>query len=267
MNSTMIPSQWHASNLTRSGVCSHSFFGRRGGVCSDSKGRQDDFNIGFLHAEDTAEPLRHRQSAMEFLAPSEPTLVTPRQTHSSIVHLVTEPWDNLAAPEGDAVVTSIENLAMGILTADCGPLLFADPINRVVAAAHAGWRGAVDGIPARTVEGMEKLGAKRSSIHVALGPCIAQPSYEVGPDFPSLFIDRNAGHKSLFVQSPKPGHWMFDLKGFIASELKELGLASIEILPEDTCADDKSFFSHRYNTLNKLPEFGRQLSVICLTPL
>jgi polyphenol oxidase len=255
---------FHADNLSELGTCSHAFWGRRGGLSKDSKGRPDDLNMGFLHAEDSNEVMANRSQAMMALSASKPLLVTPKQVHSSIVHIVREPWDNLAAPDGDAVVTSKTGLAMGILTADCGPLLFCDPVNKVIGATHAGWRGAEAGIAQRTVEAMESLGAERSSIIVALGPCIAQASYEVGPEFPTVFLEKDPSNGDLFIPSLKADHWMFDLKEFIRRDLEQLKLGSIEIMAEDTCADDPAFFSHRYNTLHKLPEFGRQLSVICL---
>jgi polyphenol oxidase len=255
---------FHAANLSKLENCSHGFWGRKGGQSTDSKGRPDDLNMGFLHAEDPNEAERNRIKAMKELGGQSPILVTPKQVHSSIVYVVDQAWNNQQAPDGDAVVTKTPGLAMGILTADCGPILFCDPINRVVGATHAGWRGAEAGIAEETVLAMESIGAKRQCIHAALGPCIAQPSYEVGPEFPTSFIEKNPTYSDLFVPSSKDGHWMFDLKGFIHRQLSSLSLASIEIMPHDTCADDKSFFSHRYNTLNKLPEFGRQLSAICL---
>jgi YfiH family protein len=260
----MNPKIYSASNLSCLDQCSHAFFGRPGGQSKDSKGRSDDFNTGFLHAEDPEEVLINRAVAMEKLQNPPPLLVTPKQVHSTTVYKVFDSWDNQMAPEGDGVVTNVPGLAMGVLTADCGPLLFVDPVHGVIGAAHAGWRGAEAGITGKTIEAMESLGAVRESIHAALGPCIAQKSYEVGPNFPIPFLAKTPDHKKFFAPSQKPGHWMFDMKGFIKFELDNLGLASVEISPEDTCADDENFFSHRYNTLNSRPEFGRQLSVICL---
>ena len=261
----MHPQTFQATNLSEIKACRHAFWGRRGGSSRDSKGRPDDFNTGFLHAEDKSEPIENRTTAMANLHSPAPALVTPKQIHSATVHVVEEPWDNLTAPDGDAVVTNQPGLAMGILTADCGPILFCDPENRVVAATHAGWRGAEAGITGLTVEAMESLGAERSFIHAALGPCIAQASYEVGPEFYDAFLAKDSQNIRHFVPSAKEDHWMFDLKAFIRTELDALNLGSIEIMSQDTCADDLNFFSHRYNTLNKLPEFGRQLSAICLS--
>ena len=261
----MTPQYFQADNLRLISECCHAFWGRQGGLCNDSKGRVDDLNTGFLHAEDINEPLKNRELATAQLGTPPPRLVTAKQVHSAIVHTITDPWDNLTAPDGDAIVTNQGDLAVGVITADCGPLLFIDPHNRVIGAAHAGWRGAEQGIVSETVKAMVRLGAKSSSISVALGPCIAQASYEVGPDFPAPFIAKNADYQNLFIPSAKAGHWMFDMKGFILQELKKLDLASVEIMPQDTCADDQTFFSHRFNSLNRLPEFGRQLSAICLT--
>ena len=218
-----------ANNLSKLKACSHAFWGRRGGQSKDSKGRPDDLNMGFLHAEDTREVLANRDQVMAGLTSPKSILVTPKQIHSSIVHIVTELWDNLAAPDGDAVVTNKPGLAMGILTADCGPLLFCDPVNKVVGATHAGWRGAEAGIAQKTVEAMESLGAERSAILVALGPCIAQASYEVGPEFPTAFVEKDPNNGDLFVPSIKENHWMFDLKEFIRRDLERLKLGSIEI--------------------------------------
>jgi purine-nucleoside/S-methyl-5'-thioadenosine phosphorylase / adenosine deaminase len=175
-------------------------------------------------------------------------------------------WEPGAAPRADAMVTSRPGIALGILTADCAPVLFADTQNRVVGAAHAGWRGAVGGVLAAAVAAMERLGADRRSIHAAVGPTIAQSSYEVGPEFPAPFLGEDAGNRRFFRPSRRAGHHMFDLTGYVASRLEALDLAEIAVLGRDTCADEEQFFSYRRATLRHEPDYGRELSAIVIEP-
>lgn len=162
------------------------------------------------------------------------------------------------------MVTNVPGLALGILTADCAPVLFADPAAGVIGAAHAGWRGAKGGVVAATVAAMVELGARRAGIAAAVGPCIAQPSYEVGPDFHSALTDDDPSTAGLFKCADRPGHFKFDLKGYVGGLLRAAGIPTINVLEHDTCADEDSFFSYRRTILNGGGDYGRLLSAIAL---
>jgi YfiH family protein len=155
-------------------------------------------------------------------------------------------------------------VALGILTADCVPVLFADTEAGVIGAAHSGWKGTRDGISAATIGAMERLGAKRARIHAAIGPAIQQASYEVGPEFPEHFVAEDPATERFFVPSVKPGHFMFDLTGLVEAQLTSLGLASVERSRHDTAAEPELFFSYRRATLQGETDYGRGLSAIVL---
>jgi hypothetical protein len=156
-------------------------------------------------------------------------------------------------------------VALGILTADCAPVLFADESARVIGAAHAGWRGAVTGVAEATVTAMEKLGAQARRIRAAIGPCISQASYEVGPEFPAPFLAQDAAYERFFMPSRRPGHFMFDLTGYLEARLRAIGVADVDIVAHDTCAESAMFFSYRRTTLAGGKDYGRGLSAIALT--
>jgi YfiH family protein len=162
------------------------------------------------------------------------------------------------------MVTRMPGLALGILTADCAPMLFADEAARVIGAAHAGWRGAVTGVAEATIAAMAKLGAEPRRIRAAIGPCIAQASYEVGPEFPGPFLVQDRGNERFFRPSLRPGHFMFDLAGYLQARLKAIGIAEIDIVARDTCAESYAFFSYRRTTLAGGKDYGRGLSAIAL---
>jgi len=162
------------------------------------------------------------------------------------------------------MVTRVPDIALGILTADCAPVLFHDPVARVIGAAHGGWRGALAGIVEATVEQMEALGAVRSRIHAGIGPCIAQNSYEVGPEFPRQFLAEEAASACYFAPAARPGHFMFDLPGYIEHRLARAGIAIVERSGHDTVAEDDRFFSYRRACLRGEPAYGRGLSAIVL---
>jgi YfiH family protein len=162
------------------------------------------------------------------------------------------------------MVTDRPGLALGILTADCAPVLLADGRAGVVAAAHAGWRGAVAGVLDNTVEAMVKLGAKTSAIVAAVGPCIGQRSYEVGPEFPAPFLAEDAANADFFAPSRRQDHFLFDLPGYVSRRLARLGVHEVTRVPADTCRDESRFFSYRRATLRGEPDYGRQLSVITI---
>ncbi len=169
------------------------------------------------------------------------------QVHSPDCVTVTEPWSDDARPEADALVTDRPGILLGIVTADCAPVLLADREAGVIGAAHAGWKGAIGGVTDRTVAAMEALGARREAIVAAIGPCIAQASYEVDQDFAARFFAEDRGNARFFAQG-KPGHWQFDLEGYVAHRLETAGLAGVERLGLDTYADPARFFSFRRAT-------------------
>lgn len=239
----------------------HGFFTREGGV---SEGVYASLNCG-LGSDDDPERVRvNRARATKRLGLRPEALATAYQIHSASVGVVDPSWRPDVRPRLDGLVTRTPGIALGILTADCAPVLFADPAAGVVGAAHAGWRGALGGILEATVAAMAALGAERSRIVAAIGPCIAQGSYEVGADFRATFVAASSANDSLFVASARYGHHRFDLPGYVARRLSALGLAAVDALPHDTCADAERFFSYRRTTLNGGGDYGRQLSAIAI---
>lgn len=174
------------------------------------------------------------------------------------------PWTREDAPRADALVTRIPGLAIGVTTADCGPVLFADADAGVVGAAHAGWKGALTGVVEATLEAMEALGARRSRMAVVLGPMIRQPNYEVGPEFVARFAAEAAGSERFFRPAERPGHAMFDLAGFIAARLERAGVTQVEDLGNCTYADPARFFSFRRATHRGEADYGRHVNAIAL---
>jgi YfiH family protein len=202
---------------------------------------------------------------MEMMDLPEEALVTLYQTHSSDVVVVTEPWEAGNAPKGDAMVTDRTGVALGILTADCAPVLFADGKSGIIGAAHAGWKGALGDVLENTVAAMVKLGAKKSKIVAAIGPSIGHRNYEVGPEFPAPFLAEAHENADFFAPSPsKPDHHLFDLPGYISRKLARLGVHEVTRVPADTLRDETRFFSYRRTTLRGEADYGRQISVIML---
>jgi purine-nucleoside/S-methyl-5'-thioadenosine phosphorylase / adenosine deaminase len=193
-------------------------------------------------------------------------LTTCYQVHSADVVVVDRPWPRGAAPRADAMVTRTPEVALGILTADCAPVLFADAEARIIGAAHAGWRGALSGVLESTLEAMKKLGANPRRIAAAIGPCIGRDSYEVGPEFPAPFLAENAANDAFFRPAPRAGHFLFDLAGYVATRLTRLDLARIETIAGDTVTEADRFFSYRRSCHRKEPDYGRELSAIALSP-
>ena len=197
--------------------------------------------------------------AAEFgLAPEQ--LLGLKQVHGAAVITVTAPWAIGAGPAADAMVTAIPGLALGIITADCAPVLFADEAQSIVGATHAGWRGALAGVLEATAAAMRALGAQ--NIRAVIGPCIQQKSYEVSADLRDPVLARDAAHARYFAPG-RAERWQFDLPGYCAARLQEAGVTT-EILPLDTCAEDQNFFSHRRRTLRDESAIGHQVSVICI---
>jgi len=239
----------------------HAFFTREGGA---SQGLYASNNCGFGSGDDPQCVAENRRRSVAQLGLRPEALVTAYQVHGVGVAHVTDPWQPGEAPRADALVTGRPGVALGILTADCAPILFADRTARVIGAAHAGWRGALEGVAEAAVAAMRGLGASPENIEAAIGPCIAQGSYEVGPEFPRPFLERDGANADFFRPSAREGHYMFDLPGYLARRLGALGLARVEAVQADTCADAARFFSYRRATLSGEPDYGRNLSIIAL---
>lgn len=239
----------------------HAFFTREGGV---SGGLYASLNCGLGSGDHADNVATNRRRAMERLDLAADALVTCYQIHSPTVVEVDTPWTRENTPRADAMVTTRPGVALGILTADCAPVLFADRKARVIGAAHAGWRGAVGGVLDATVEAMSKHGARPASMIAAIGPCIAQRSYEVGPEFPAPFIALDPADAMFFIPSARPGHFMFDLRGYVAKRLTKIGIGEVHQMPNDTCREEERFFSYRRACLRGEKDYGRGLSAITL---
>jgi len=239
----------------------HGFFTRRGGV---SAGLLTSLNCGFGAGEAVENVVENRNRAMAKIGCAAGRLNTVYQIHSSDVVVADCVWDREQRPKADAIVTTETNLAIGILTADCTPVLFADPENRVIGAAHAGWRGALAGVLENCVSVMEKKGADRTNISAVVGPCIHQKSYEVGPEFLHAFVDESAANRQFFLASNRHDHFLFDLPRFIKSRLGQMNLRQVDDVDIDTYADPDRFYSFRRGTHRNESEYGRGLSAIVL---
>ena len=239
----------------------HAFFTRAGGT---SDGLYASNNCGFGSGDLPERVAENRRLSVARLDLPGDALVTVHQVHGREVAIVDAPWPHAGAPKADAMVTNRPGIALGILSADCAPVLFVDPEARVIGAAHAGWRGALNGVTDATVEAMTKLGAEPSRIHVVIGPCIAYRSYEVGPEFPRPFLEQNRVNADFFAPSTREGHLMFDLAGYLGRRLGALKLRFVSGLPYDTCREEERFFSYRRATLRGEPDYGRNLSAIVL---
>ena len=237
----------------------HAFLGRRGGI---SAGVCAGLNVGLGSNDDPGSILENRRRAVAAVAP-DAELVTLHQVHSPDSIYVIAPYADDARPRADAMVTDRPGLVLGILTADCAPVLFADREAGVVAAAHAGWKGALGGVVEATVAGMERRGASLGRIAAAVGPCIARRSYEVDEGFLRRFAEADPEHERFFTLG-REGHHQFDLEGFVLSRLAAAGLTRIEALGEDTYSQPDRFFSYRRATHRGEPDYGRQISLIAL---
>lgn len=236
----------------------HGFFGREGGV---SEGLYAGLNCGPGSHDNKAHVAENRARVAHALGMLPERLVTLYQIHSPNALIVHEPWTG-TPPQADALVTNVPGITLGILTADCAPVLFADAEAGVIGAAHAGWKGAHGGVVESTLLAMEKLGARREQIAAAIGPAISQASYEVGPEFIARFSGLEQAQ--FFVPSTREGHHQFDLPAFVAHTARKAGLQRIASLAMDTCSNAQQFFSYRRTTLNQEPDYGRQMSCIAL---
>jgi YfiH family protein len=231
----------------------HGFFTRNGGI---SEGIYASRNCGFGSGDDPAKVRTNRaRSMME--------LELPQESLATVV-VVSAPFADGAAPVADAMVTTTPRLALGVLTADCAPVLLADGTAGVVAAAHAGWKGALGGVLDNTIQKMVELGAKPDRIVAGIGPCIVQRSYEVGPEFPAPFLAEADDNERFFAPSAKEGHFMFDLPGYVARRLARLGVGEVMPTPCDTFREDSRFFSYRRSVRKGEADYGRMLSAIAL---
>ncbi len=247
--------------LTEIDGVAHGFFTRRGGT---SEGIYASLNCGPGSRDDRAAVTENRRRVAAHLGVAATHLVTCHQHHSTDAIVVTEPWTFEAMPRADALVTATPGIAVAALAADCAPVLFADAEARIVAAAHAGWKGALGGILESTVETMERLGATRSGIRAVLGPCIGPAAYEVGPEFEQTFIDKSLENKIYFKRregGPRP---YFDLPAFVLGRLESMRLGHVESQSRCTYSHESDLFSYRRTTHRREPDYGRQISAIVL---
>ncbi len=239
----------------------HGFFTRAGGV---SKGWYDSLNGG-VGSDDAPEHVAQNRARMAAaVGVAAERLLTAYQIHSPTVVTVEQPWDATARPRADAIVTRSAGLAVAVSTADCGPILFADAHAGVIAAAHAGWKGALAGVAEATIAAMEHCGADRAHIVAALGPMIRQPNYEVGPEFVEQFNRDDAGNERFFRGAPRTGHALFDLAGYVAARLARAGIERVDDLGRCTYAEPETFFSYRRSVHRREPDYGRHLNAIAL---
>ena len=237
----------------------HGFLGRRGG---HSRGLIAGLNAGLGAGDDDAAVQANRALAVHAVLPGT-ALVSVYQIHSPTCVTVSEPWPDAERPQADALVTDRPGLLLGVVTADCAPVLLADRVAGVIGAAHAGWKGAVSGVTDQTLAAMEALGAQRSRISAAIGPCIAQASYEVDQGFTDRFCADDPGNTRHFAAG-RAGHAQFDLEGYVAQRLESAGIGAVERLALDTYPDPTRFYSFRRATHLGEPSYGRQIALIGL---
>ena len=250
-----------AASLSTLARIRHAFFTRSGGV---SQGVYDSLNGGVGSNDAPAKVAENRARMAAALGVKPDHLLTAYQIHSPDVVVADQPWTQEKRPHADAIVTRTPRLAIGVSTADCGPLLLADAEAGVIGAAHAGWRGALTGVIEAVVAAMETLGAERSRIVAALGPTIRQPNYEVGPEFVARFLAADADNTRFFAASERAGHAMFDLAGYIADRVQRAGIVNFEDLGLCTYAEPERFFSYRRTTKQGEPDYGRHINAIAL---
>ena len=239
----------------------HGFFTRQGG---HSTGIFSSLNCGMGSGDDKELVQRNRAVVAGELGVEPSRLLTAYQVHSPDALVVSGPWESDERPRVDALVTREPGVAIGVLTADCGPLLFADTNAGVVGAAHAGWKGALSGVTERTLDAMEGEGASRADITVVIGPMISQEAYEVSPEFPDRFTDVDDANARYFRPSSRPNHTMFDLPGYIEARLKREGVGQVVNLSLCTFGDEARFFSYRRTTHRNERDYGRLISAIAL---
>lgn len=238
----------------------HGFFTRAGGV---SEGLYAGLNAGLGSADDQDHVRENRRRIAGWFGVGEIALSGCHQVHSADVVTIDAPIPLDGRPKADALVTATPGIPIGVLTADCAPVLFADPDAPVVGAAHAGWKGALTGVLENTVDAMVALGAERGNIAAIVGPSISQPNYEVGPEFAERFMTAHPDNAGWFRPSGRPGHHLFDLAGYCVARLQGAGVTA-SATGECTYADEARFFSYRRTTHRGESDYGRQMSAIMI---
>tara|TARA_Y100001960_G_C14773613_1_gene881659 strand:+ start:3066 stop:3854 length:789 start_codon:yes stop_codon:yes gene_type:complete len=256
-----IPKYLQSDELAAMRGISHGFFTRKGGV---SGGIYESLNCGFGSSDDPQKVAENRSRVSSILGVKLDQLTTVYQVHGTHTHIIEERAGDAIQKHADALATNIPGYALGILTADCAPVLFANPDAGVIAAAHAGWRGTLNGIIASTVSAMTELGADPARTTASVGPCIGPQSYEVGPEFPDAFIEQCAENSQFFTATSYSDRFLFDLPGFITSVLSAAGVGLIEQVIRDTLSENDKFFSYRRAYHRREPDYGRQISAIAL---
>lgn len=250
------------SEILRGHGIRHGFFTRQGG---HSTGIFSSLNCGFGSGDTRDAVMENRATVAKALGVRPECLLSAWQVHSPDALTVGGPWnDPEVRPRVDALVTRKRKLALGVLTADCGPVLFADPEAGVIGAAHAGWKGALTGVTSRTIATMEEEGASRARIVAVIGPMISQRAYEVGPEFPERFTDADPGNSRYFSASARANHSMFDLPRYLEDRLKMEGVGTVINLGLCTFSDENRFFSYRRSTHRNEKDYGRLISAIAL---
>lgn len=247
-----------ADNLTAAGL-SHGFFAREGGV---STGIFASLNCGPGSGDNAENVIENRERVRNELGAG--SLVSLYQIHSPKAVTVTQAWDYGNRPQADAMATNVPGIAIGILTADCAPVLLTDSKAKVIGAAHAGWKGALGGVTDSVIVEMEKLGATRAHIAAAVGPCISQANYEVGAEFFDTFRNADSTSTRFFGPSNRAGHMHFDLESYVVHRLRDAGLENVAALHACTYARENDFFSYRRATHRGEKDYGRQISAIAL---
>lgn len=251
------PAALKAASLETGGVA-HGFFLRTGGV---SNGIYASLNCGRGSGDARERVEENRSRVAAVLGVEQSALIGPYQVHSAKAVIVHTPWEAADVPEADAIVTNTPNLALGVLTADCVPLLMADAAAGVVAAVHAGWKGARAGVIENAIEAMESLGAHASRIAVAIGPAISQAAYEVGPEFKAAFLAGCAANETYF-SGARPGHIHFNLPAYVKDKLKNSGIERTSDVGVCTYGNESILFSYRRSCHKREPDYGRQISAI-----
>jgi polyphenol oxidase len=239
----------------------HGFFGRQGG---HSTGIFASLNVGLGSGDDRTIVVRNREVVASALGGKEAQLVTAYQVHSAEAVVVTKPWVHEDRPMVDGMVTNVPGVILGTLTADCGPVLFADMRAGVIGAAHAGWKGALTGVTDATVVKMETLGAQRKNTVAVLGPTISKTAYEVGPEFMLSFMAANKANQAYFTDSVKPSHYMFDLPAYLTKRMTDFGIGTVIDSGLCTYTLRDAYFSYRRTTHAKEKDYGRQIAAISL---
>jgi polyphenol oxidase len=249
-----------SEHLKHKGIA-HGFFTRGGG---HSTGIFASLNCGYGSGDDADLVKMNRDVVARAIGVAEGQVVTAHQVHSADVVEVTKVWPVDGRPQVDGLVCRTKGIGIGVLTADCGPVLFSDAEAGVIGCCHAGWKGALSGVTDATVAAMVELGAIRENIIAVLGPTISREAYEVGPEFPKPFLEQSSAHGLFFVPSVKEGHFMFDLPAYLRKRMSTLGLKAVEDLALCTYSDEARFYSYRRATHRGEADYGRLISTIAL---